>query len=126
MQQKKSHLKPSNVPLLQEWQKAYLAGIIDGEAHIRKFFVRKTSIGNNYGFEIQIAQNTLPLLETIKEWTKEGTINKKKVPKATKQVYYWAVRKRLVIKDILKQVLPYLIVKQKVAEEILETLEKMY
>lgn len=130
MQLSKSHLKPYVLPKLSNDIWAYIAGIMDGESHIRKFISNiPKSGGVNYGLEIAIAQNEkgIDLLYQLKDWLQDGSIMYKNPPKGTNiPVYQYSIRKRLAIYAILKKVRPYLIVKLKRANELITFMERTY
>jgi len=126
MQLNKSHTKSYELPELSEAQWGYIAGVIDGEAHIRQFEVRKTSIGVNYGFEIAIAQNNIEFLEILRDWLGEGNIRFKKTPNARKPVYQLEIKKRFAVYKILNRILPLLIVKRRVSEDIVSYIARVY
>ncbi len=126
MQLNKSHTQGYKLPKLSEAQWGYIAGIIDGEAHVRQFEVRKTSVSVNYGFEIAIAQNNIELLETLKGWLGEGGIRLKKTPNARKPVYQLEIKKRFAVYKILNRILPMLIVKKEVSQSIVDYIARVY
>lgn len=125
MQHNKSHLKPYILSNLDEPIWAYIAGIVDGEAHIRLWEVRRTTEGPNYGFEISIAQIDRRLLVKLREWLKVGYISNKSSPNKN-PIYIFCIKRRLAVGKILKKIYKYLIVKQKIAGEIISHLERVY
>ncbi len=122
MNKNKSHVKEYKCPELENWIWSYIAGVIDGEGHIRKYKVRDTSEGPNYGFEISIPQNDIRLLEFIKDKLKVGNITLM----WNKKCNLLCIKRRMAVLEILKKVYPFLIVKKEIAVEMISFLESAY
>lgn len=92
-------------------EKAYLAGIIDGEGSIMLIKINKNQFPSPC---ISISSTTLELLEWIKFKTKTGTIRSKKNYNIDKHKnsYSYEVRYNDAI-NILIEIEPYLIIKSK-------------
>jgi len=110
---------------MTDTEKAYIAGIIDGEGSIMltKFH------NNQYPAPcISISSTTIELLQWIKEKTKVGTIKSKKNYNKDnhKDSYTYTVKYNDAI-ELLKQIQPYLIIetKKKRAELILSKYKKV-
>jgi hypothetical protein len=109
---------------MDELKKAYWAGFIDGEGSI-KIIRRKPSLvrrEKNYTYRpcLSISNTDRGIIEQLKEDFNCGTIWRKKPYRENhKQAYGWYVwnRKCLAIMEIL---LPYLIIKRKQAELVVE------
>ena len=137
MHHTKSHLKPYILPDLPEVTWAYIAGILDGESNIRQYWVRDTSIGKNYGFDITVVQskpnNGELLLTTLKKWLKTGKVSWKSTYRkgfnqdhSDRGVYLLRIGGRIAIWKILEKIRPYLIVKATVTDKILLYLSETY
>jgi len=130
MQLTKSHRIAYVLPSLSETFWAYLAGFVDGEAHIRKYFVRNTSIGKNYGYEMTISQNRENGGEQIFNWIKGklglGTLTIRKLEKPEKDVFLLQIAQRNALYEILKKILPYSHIKRTVIQKILNDIELVY
>lgn len=96
---------------MTETEKAYIAGIIDGEGSIMLQRVHKNDFPSPC---VSIASTTLELLEWIKEVFGAGTIIHKKNynPEVHKECYSYVVKFDNAI-DMLKQIYPYLLIKVK-------------
>jgi len=110
---------------MTDTEKAYIAGIIDGEGSIMltKFH------NNQYPAPcVSISSTTIELLQWIKEKTKVGTIKSKKNYNKInhKDSYTYIVKYDNAI-ELLKQIQPYLIIeiKKKRAELILTKYKKV-
>lgn len=101
---------------LTEIEKAYLAGIIDGEGCVRLARRRK----NNFMAMVIVTIKQYDLLCYLKEITGVGCIYK--YEKGFKEnwcpIHRWQVAAKQA-RDLLKAVLPYLRIKGKVAEVVL-------
>ena len=130
MQLSKSHTVPYTLPVLDETFWAYLAGLVDGEAHIRRYFVRKTSIGNNYGYEMCIAQNRENGGKEIFEWLQKklgvGRIRRRKLEKPEKDVFYFTIAQRIALEAIWRKILPFTHIKTGKIKEMLNYIERVY
>jgi deoxycytidine triphosphate deaminase len=94
---------------------AWVAGIIDGEGHIRT-----DTGGQNRGLHLSVANTNRPMLEQLQGLFQTGQIYEKMKKKETnKQGYEWVVTKTQHIQEILIRVLPYLTIKRQAAQEAL-------
>ena len=104
---------------MTETEKAYIAGIIDGEGSI---MLQKIHKNEHPAPCISIASTTLELLEWIKKVLGKGTITKKKNYNLEihKDCYSYVLKRNDAI-YIIKEIYPYLIIesKRKRAELIL-------
>ncbi|MBE6054875.1 MAG: hypothetical protein E7212_13425 [Clostridium sartagoforme] len=102
-----------------ETEKAYIAGIIDGEGSI---MLQKFHFNEFPAPCVSIASTSLELLKWIKETIKKGTIITKKNynPEVHKDCYSYVLRRNDAI-YLIKEIYPYLIIdaKRKRAELIL-------
>lgn len=104
---------------------AYLAGIIDGEGCIT-IYNRILRGKRNIVPIVQVTNCNTNLLEWIKNKTEVGKIYKvvrTKQPSNWKDLYYWDIRNGKNIEFLLKQLLPYLIIKKEHAIKMIEFLE---
>jgi deoxycytidine triphosphate deaminase len=94
---------------------AWVAGIIDGEGHIRM-----DTGGQNRGLHLSVANTDRSMLELLQELFQAGQIYEKMKKKpSNKQGYEWVVTKTQHIQEILIRVLPYLTIKRRAAQEAL-------
>jgi hypothetical protein len=107
--------------MLTTSQRSYLAGLIDGEGCI---FVNGTKTtkgakgckrGIAYRSGLAITMTGRPVLEWARRITRVGKIQKCKLNKKHKQAWRWAVWSNQA-SNLLKQVFPFLILKQKQAQ----------
>jgi hypothetical protein len=109
---------------LTEIQKAYIAGFIDGEGCIT--VVKNKKILSRHGFSFQvriiITNSNLEVLETIKNYIGIGSLRENLKWCGYKK--NWKPIHRLEIsslkgKDLLREILPYLIVKREIAKNVI-------
>jgi len=100
---------------LKEAEKAYLAGIIDGEGTVTLARNRKNETPSP---SVTVANNNLELLEWIKGLVGGTIISKKKHKAHHSDSYAWAMRSDKAI-QLLKDVRQYLIVKKPQADLII-------
>jgi deoxycytidine triphosphate deaminase len=94
---------------------AWVAGIIDGEGHIRM-----DTGGQKRGLHLSVANTDLAMLEQLQELFQAGQIYKRRKQKEShKQGYEWIVTKTQHIQEILIRVLPYLTIKRQAAQQAL-------
>jgi deoxycytidine triphosphate deaminase len=94
---------------------AWVAGIIDGEGHIRMDVG-----GQKRGLHLSVANTDRGMLEQLQELFQTGQIYKKMKKKdSNKQGYEWIVTKTQHIQEILIRVLPYLTIKRRDAQQAL-------
>lgn len=103
-----------------ETEKAYIAGIIDGEGSI---MLQRFHTNEFPAPCVSIASTSLELLKWIKQTTEKGTIISKKNynPEVHKDCYSYVLRRNDAI-YLIKEIYPYLIIesKRKRAKLILE------
>ena len=98
---------------MTETEKAYIAGIIDGEGSI---MLQKFHKGEFPSPCVSIASTTLELLNWIKVIVGAGVIIRKKNynPEVHKECYSYVIKHDKAI-DLLKEIYPYLIIEVKKA-----------
>ena len=105
---------------MKDTEKAYIAGIIDGEGNI---MLQRFHVGEYPSPCVSIASTTLKLLYWIKDIVGKGTIiNKKNYnPEKHQDCYSYTIKYNDAIK-LIKDIYPFLIVptKKKIAELILK------
>jgi hypothetical protein len=94
--------------------KAYIAGIVDGEGHIA-LYSRNDRGKVNFYSRVTIANSHLPLLEMIKREVGGGVVNEQ-----GPGMYCLVFGKRADRIALLTTLMPYLIVKKRQAEIVLE------
>jgi hypothetical protein len=111
---------PVTIKPLSEAQKAYIAGIIDGEGSITIY----ANTGNYCYFEVTVTNTNIKLINWLKETTGLGKISKDKRHSklSKKECYKWRVRRKEENLQLLKQIAPYLICKKEKAEKVLSHL----
>lgn len=92
---------------------AYLAGIVDGEGYIA---IRKN--GNRYQPIVKVGMTDKEVVETLAE-TFGGFVYVSKL-KSGRFIYTWQVLKKELVEVTLTALLPYLRVKRKQADHLLE------
>lgn len=105
---------------MTETEKAYIAGIIDGEGSIMLQRIHK----NEYPSPcVSIASTSLELLDYLKKTIKKGMIISKKNynPEVHKDCYSYVLRRNDAI-NLIKEIYPYLVIdsKKKRAKLIIE------
>jgi len=112
------------MPYLKDTDAAYLAGILDSDGHIglirRARTWKKCPERTHYLRPIvQIGQAKMIMLDHIKEVTGEGSLS------INKQKHFYNLRFYTTsLKWILPQLLPYLVVKKRQAEIVVEFIER--
>jgi hypothetical protein len=99
---------------------AYLAGLIDGEGSI------VAAKRNNQGrttYRLQVANTYLPILEWCVQTTGVGTIVKRKSRNAKHKDSMWWQCYSWNAYDVLKQTLPYMLLKGDKAKEMMAELD---
>jgi LAGLIDADG endonuclease len=112
---------------LQEVDKAWLAGIIDGEGsiHISKVPERRNNRGYALTPRLTISNSNQLILSNVKRITACGTINRTKETRFWwKDNYVWVANSNA-IRKILPQVLPYLVGKRGQASLLLRYLSSV-
>lgn len=98
--------------LLSVPEAAYLAGILDGEGSIA---IRERS------FRVIIANTDTNLIAWLKSLG--GIVKENPTPDNRRQVYRWAISERRAVENMLRQVLPFMIVKKDRAAAVLEMID---
>ena len=106
---------------LENWQLAYIAGIIDGEGSLG--LSRQT---NREACKplIRVVMTNKECIHFLHAATGIGNFNIDTPPEPRKTAYRWSIGDRLEIYVLLKTVCPYLIVKKKQADVMLEFVER--
>jgi hypothetical protein len=106
-------------------QRAYIAGILDGEGSITLW--KNPKKNNKPNVLIRIINTDKNLLHYLLKVIKVGSVYKVKTsPNAFKsnlQVYQWAVNGTYTAKNFLNILMPYLIIKRSKAEKALKLIE---
>jgi hypothetical protein len=103
---------------MNKTDKAYLAGLIDGEGHIGLYIVRKEKKG--FRPAIGIANTNLKVLEWVKS-NYEGCLSTQRFIDTTrKTVYSWSIGSKSKCLRLLNDVLPYLRIKKEQAVLLIE------
>ena len=107
---------PAIVDFMTETDKAYLAGIVDGEGSIiLKTQMTKSKNGKRYPcrkLELRVGNTSIELLEWIKQFG--GHYYYEKTKDGQKPRYQWCITTRGAA-EILEEILPYLIIKKEKA-----------
>lgn len=113
-QPQKSHSRPYALPILSDGEWGYIAGILEGEGHIRKYVAHRYISYQTYGYDLQVAQVGKELAQYLKLKLRVGWIFTR-TPESSKRqaVTYFEVKNRLAIKAILEKVLPFFVTKHK-------------
>jgi len=113
---------------LTETQKAYIAGFIDGEGtiSISKTGYVSTSGENNYTTLLRVGNTNKEVLETIRNWTGLGYVKIFSTKWSTerknnKPLWKWQMAANQ-MRELLPVILPYLLIKKRVAKLALELL----
>jgi len=101
---------------LEEIEKAYLAGIVDGEGTITLTRHHKSELP---GPNVTIANNDLKLLQWVKERAGGTIVSKKKRRPHHDNSYVWGIKQDRAIR-FLEIIIKYLIVKKPQAELIVK------
>jgi hypothetical protein len=116
----------TGVRILSELEKAWLAGVIDGEGSIlvsriapRKGHYRR---GFYYSAKLEIANCNEAFLRKVADLIGKGSVCLIKEKRLLWRDRWQYTGSSIVLKGILPQVLPYLLVKRRVAEKMLEYL----
>lgn len=113
-------LKTSNYNSnLSEYQKGYLAGLLDGEGSI--VISKNGEFGLNTS--IEITNTNLEALETIKQWTNCGIIRKhSSADDKRRECFRWGTRIGVEVEKILEDLSLYMIIKKERATLVKEYL----
>lgn len=122
----KTRFKPPVLNLTEE-QKAYLAGLLDGEGYIGLARAKRSKgvyKGSNYAYARMVIAMTSPILNIVQEEYNVGKIYPLRPSKNKKHKdrYDWHIHSNE-CRSLLPLVIPYLKIKQKQAELLLEYLK---
>ena len=121
----KRWMKKTMKRLPNEVEASYIAGLIDGEGsfHIARQINKKTK-NVRYQSTIVVVMNAAVLKDLWKvyggclfQYPSRGT------PQPVNYCYYWSLMDSRILKPLLQEILPFLKVKRKQAELLLEALE---
>lgn len=116
------HVKIKVVRRLSDFERGWIAGLIDGEGSITINAEKRShrySLGFSLRPNVSIANKNLELLKEVQYVIGDGIITENQNSKGHK-CYHWSLNGLFVIKSLLKQILPDLIVKRPLAELVLD------
>lgn len=105
---------------MKEIQKAYLAGIVDGEGCISINKTRNKSVRHKhpyYQVRLRVAMTTYEPIQSIQTWC-GGIVSLTKRKGSRKPIYEWLLLNDKAI-NVLKLIKPYLLLKQKQTEIVI-------
>jgi len=113
------------VQSLSPVERAWLAGVMDGEGSISlsKVFNRLYRRAFLYRPQLEITNSNKPFLVRIAEVIGEGTVHRNKKGDETTRTRWAYIGSAGVLRAILPQILPYMIVKREQAKKMLEYFE---
>jgi len=114
---KEHHVKEMSIA-----QAAYLAGLVDGEGSI--IAVKRNSEGR-HTWRLQVANTKLPLLSWCIEVTGVGTIVTTKSRNDKHQDGHWWQCYSWNAYDVLRQIVPYMIIKRELALRMMAELDEI-
>ena len=103
---------------MQEWEKAYAAGLMDGEGsfHIGHQTPTGGAIAQDYQPQVQCTMADLPPIQFLLDRWGGKVINKKPHGSNKKPVYYHWYLRRGEMASFIEDILPYLLIKRDRAE----------
>jgi len=111
---------------LTDFEKGYLAGLLDGEGTIsvyknteKRIGRKRSKLGFTLGCHIRISNTNVELLRKVSEIT-GGKIYLSSKNNRKKKVYVCQINDKAKIVEILEQLFPFLIEKKKRASKIIE------
>lgn len=109
---------------MQEWEKAYAAGLFDGEGsfHIGKQKPNKGALAYDYKPEVQCTMADLPPIQFLLDRWGGKLMLKKPHGSNKKPVYYHWFLRRDEMRPFIEDVLPYLLIKRERGQMILACL----
>jgi hypothetical protein len=114
--------KRSNIKEMNDGQKGYIAGIFDGEGH---FYIRGEYEGAVHS-AIRVRVTDSCITSYLRKVTGLGTIcsympkQRRVNGEKKREIFEWAVRTRVGVRDLLNAVLPWLVLKKRRAYLLLE------
>jgi hypothetical protein len=115
--------RPINIPDLPLEKKCYVAGIVDGEGTISISFYRprgSSKIMPNMMPIVLVSNSNRDLINYLHPLLLGSTLKTAKATDIRKEVYAIQVARLLDVEALLTQILPYLVVKRRQAELVLE------
>lgn len=102
-------------------QIAYLAGIIDGEGSIGLYSKRPSDKDRHYvTLQLSVVNTSKPLMKWLSANVPVGNVGRKAGPKTNhKEIFHWTASSSKAV-EVLRLVLPYLVVKKAQAEVVIE------
>lgn len=114
---------------LTEAEKAYIAGIVDGEGHIEIGIGKATRTGSSrYSVAVVIANTDYELLAWVREHLPGGYVREKTwhgVKAHWKKQWFFRLDRRGSVLSLLTLLRPYLIVKRQRADEAIEAIQSI-
>lgn len=115
--------------MLTETEKAYLAGIVDGEGAVTIVELRSRGPGyEHYVGALEITNTNLRLVDWVKfrigHLIENITVDRRRVVKGQKPVYRLCFRNQRA-EEILRAIYPYLVIKARQAELVFELRSRM-
>lgn len=112
-------INPRAIPDLAEWQRAYIAGLLDGEGTVHKASGRKS-------IAVSIANTHRPLIDWLLLTTKAGGVSKMNSPIEREPCWSWYLYGARDVAAFIMMVRPFLIIKAERADEALASLQAKY
>lgn len=118
-----SHCKSYSIPKLQPVVWGYIAGLLDGEGHIRLYPTKSERVGVQLTITQSRKNNGEHLLSSLKKWLSIGNIGNSRKDGYVLEYY---IGQREAVYKILKKIRPMLIVKREQADRVIEYIEQNY
>jgi len=99
-------------------EKAYLAGLVDGEGSILLCKGKKYTVPS-YILRVKVVNTNKQVIEWIQKRIK-GRIDIRKSDNKWRTLFIWSIHKKEIIHNFLKAILPYLIIKKEQAKIALQ------
>lgn len=106
---------------LPDWQLGYIAGIIDGEGTIN---LRVHKGRPSFDYQICVGMADEKCIRVLAHATELGTVRCETRLGIHSDIYRWVVADRISLYVLLKAIRPYLVVKKKHADVMLEYIER--
>jgi hypothetical protein len=115
--------------MLTETEKAYLAGMIDGDGAVTIVELRSRGLGyEHYVGALEITNTNLQLIDWVKfrigHLIERITVDRRRVVKGQKPVYRLCFRNQRA-EEVLRVIYPYLVIKARQAELVFELRSRM-